>query len=298
VVVAITNAGVASLLAVTADKIWVWLSCSRRTCRYFFPWHAAGPSDRCRTTRRSGWSGRCGVGHPGFPPGPFLYGPSKQQVECGGFSLGRFPVTNEQFVRFVREVGYTPPAGHPDGHLFLSHWRRGAVPRGLEKHPVVWVSLFDALAYCRWAGGMLPTEWMWEKAARGPEGRTHPWGEGGPVAGKAKLAQVAARATCPVGTFSKVRSPYGCEDLIGNVSEWCYPLPEGAPVGRFPPPWPDPPMVGRRGEPVYGVVRGACFLRGGTTTARSTYRRRLSVTRRNYWTGFRVASLLPCRPAG
>jgi serine/threonine-protein kinase len=232
-----------------------------------------------------------------IPRGKFVHGTGNKAAECEGFSLARHPVTNEQFAKFLAESGYKPPKEHPDNHLFVSHWSKGKVPKGLDKHPIVFVSLFDALAYCKWAGLTLPTEWLWEKAARGPDGRSHPWGSGGVGQGKTKLAQLGEKGTAAVGKYAKVRSPYGCEDLVGNVSEWTLPIPDGFGPGQFPPPWPDLPMP-NEDEPVLGVVRGACFLRSGHAASKGTYRRRLSICRRNYWTGFRVAALLPCRPAG
>jgi serine/threonine-protein kinase len=231
-----------------------------------------------------------------IPPGKFRYGKDDAEAECGGFSLGRWPVTNEQFKRFLDETGYKPPKDHPENERFLAHWSKGKIPKGFDRHPVVQVSLFDALAYCKWAGLTLPTEWQWEKAARGPDGRTYPWGDGAPTDGKTKLAHLGAKGTCEVGRYSKVRSPHGCEDLVGNVSEWCHPVPEDSPPGLFPSPWPELTMPDPNEDRVFGVLRGACFLRDGYAAGKSTYRRHLSVTRRNHWTGFRVAALLPCRP--
>jgi serine/threonine-protein kinase len=204
-------------------------------------------------------------------------------------------VTNARFARFLEETGYSPPAGHPEPDLFLSHWQKGKVPRGLEEHPVVFVSLIDALNYCRWAGLSLPTEWLWEKAARGPEGRTFPWGEQRPLMGKVQLAQVRAKGTCPVGSFPRTRSPYGCEDLIGNVSEWCLMTPEGD-YGHLPAPWPEVPAPEMPPGP-YAAVRGSAFMRTDMALMVAWHRRRLSITRRNRWVGFRPACLIPYRPA-
>jgi serine/threonine-protein kinase len=229
-----------------------------------------------------------------IPPGPFAVGPKKERAECPGFSLARFPVTNAQFQRFLNETEYTPPQEDPDPELFLSHWRNGRIPAGMETHPVVFVSFFDAEAYCDWAGMTLPTEWLWEKAARGPEGRDYPWGDQLPDA-KNKLAHVNARTTCPVGSFSRTRTPYGCEDLIGNVSEWCQTTAKKD-YGQFPAPGPRPSISWKDRKRLL-VVRGSCFLRSAGNRMVSCHRRQLSAIRRNYWVGFRPASFLGCRPS-
>jgi formylglycine-generating enzyme required for sulfatase activity len=228
-----------------------------------------------------------------IPAGKFQYGTANKTAECAGFSLARHPITNEQFAKFVAETEYAPPKDHGDNSTFLSHWSVGKPPKGKDQHPVTWVSLFDALAYCQWAGLWLPTEWMWEKAARGPDGRSYPWGQSSGGA-KGKLAHISASATCEVGKFAGVRSPYGCEEMVGNVSEWCYPMPPKAPVGQFPPGEVPPfPKI----ADVYAVVRGACYLRGSAMAMRASHQRNLTQTRRNKWVGFRPACLLPVRPA-
>ncbi len=224
-----------------------------------------------------------------IPGGKFIYGTKKQTAEVAGFSLGRFPVTNEQFAKFLSETNYAPPDNHPDNDLFLGHWNKGKPTRGYERHPVTWVSCFDALAYAKWAGGTLPTEWLWEKAARGTDGRVYPWGN------YPTRTHQAGANTREVGKFSQVRSAYGCEELSGNVSEWCLPTEEGAAVGTFPHPYPTMPMPTDI-TPVRTTVRGACFLRTSNAAAKCSHRRQLSVARRNRWTGFRLAVLLPIRP--
>jgi serine/threonine-protein kinase len=231
-----------------------------------------------------------------IPPGPFLVGAKNERAESGGFSLARYPVTNEQFERFLNESGYTLAGDDPEPALFLHHWGRSGCPKALKLHPVVWVSFVDALAYCRWAGGTLPTEWLWEKAARGPDGRPFPWGEDFPFGNRliGPLANVKSNGTVPVGSFPRVRTPYGCEDLIGNVSEWCQ-MTDSDNYGEVPQTWPNLRSK-KRGEAVYQAVRGSCFLRTSLQGMKAHHRRRLSAQRRNQWVGFRLACMLPCRP--
>ncbi len=235
-----------------------------------------------------------------IPAGPFFIGPKQRKriAQSAGFSLARHPVTNGQFAKFLAETNYTPPPAHPDPELFLSHWEDGRVPENLELHPVVWVSYLDALAYCDWAGATLPTEWLWEKAARGPDGTPFPWGDKSPLPGyreKVTLANVRSQSTCPVGSFPRTRTAYGCEDMVGNVSEWCRMI-EGDDYGRLSEERPEM-RVPAPGEIVYAAVRGSAFLRSGYSRMFAWHRRRLSVTRRNRWVGFRPACFLPCFPA-
>src|SRR5262245_53406809 len=146
-----------------------------------------------------------------IPPGPFYVGKEKERrAECRGFSLARYPVTMGQFARFLDVTRYFPPHdANPDEY---SEWTIRFQPRGeLAQRPRVGVSYVDALHYCRWAGLTLPTEWMWEKAARGPDGRDYPWGDAWPE-GRGKLTNVDSADTCTVGAFPRTRTAYGCED--------------------------------------------------------------------------------------
>ena len=226
-----------------------------------------------------------------IPPGPFLVGKKNKPATLPGFSLARFPVTNAQFLRFLQATDYAPPAEHPDPDLFLAHWGEAQLPRNREQHPVVWVSFFDALAYCAWAGLTLPTEWQWEKAARGSDGRLFPWGEAPPTP---ELTNMKKNTTKRVGAFPRTRTPYGCEDLVGNVSEWCWAGQSGDYAAQ--------PVVQQDTEKlltsvnVSGMVRGACFYRKIPLRMRSSHRRRLAMIRRNQWVGFRPALMLPWQP--
>ena len=130
------------------------------------------------------------------------------RVNLPAYFIDRYEVTEGQYKKFSDTTGHPVP----------SSWSRGAPPAGEERLPVALVSFEDAQAYCRWAGKRLPTEEEWEKAARGIDRRVFPWGN----QFEEQRANVggAHPNRIPVGSFPKGASPYGVEDLIGNVWEW------------------------------------------------------------------------------
>ena len=228
--------------------------------------------------------------------GAFLAGDRVRKLHCHGFFLARHPVTNEKFARFLNESGYEPPADDPLRNHFLQHWSGGRPTEKQLQLPVVWVSFVDAWHYCQWAQLAVPNEWHWEKAARGIDGRTFPWGEASPQGVSYfkidPLAQVRSKEPRPVGSFSHARSPFGCENLVGNVSEWCQysePDPSGF-VRQF------CPALGMSTLDYLGsreAVRGSAFLRRQWSRMGAAHRRRLAVGRRNRWVGFRPAFYPP-----
>jgi len=151
-------------------------------------------------------------------------------VTLSGYWMYKYEVTVAQYRAFCAATGRALPEWPGDWLSWAgkNDWTNAA----LQQHPIVNVTWSDAMAYADWAGVTLPTEALWEYAARGQEGRYYPWGgtatEADPYNGwdQTKCANydnsyVFGKSTWPVGSFPAGASWCGVHDLAGNVREWC-----------------------------------------------------------------------------
>jgi formylglycine-generating enzyme required for sulfatase activity len=172
-----------------------------------------------------------------IPEGEFLAGgPGGDQGGCPpfpvylpAFYLAVYPVTNEQFARFLSERNPELKELREwiwlDSGCFIRKSATGYTAYGDKNdHPVVNVRWLGAEAYCLWAGLRLPTELEWEKGARGTDGRMFPWGD---KWDESKCRNSSSRkagdetGTCSVMSFPGGISPWGLYQMLGNVQELC-----------------------------------------------------------------------------
>lgn len=153
-----------------------------------------------------------------IPAGEFIMGTDRKLANdqdkprhkrfLDSFKIRKYPVTNAEYARFVADTQHRPPL----------HWDAGRMRPGDLLSPVTMVSWYDAAKFCDWAGGRLPREAEWEKAARGEDGRRWPWGN---VMDADNLnTYYSVGSVTDVTRYSTGASPYGVFDMAGNVSEW------------------------------------------------------------------------------
>jgi len=173
------------------------------------------------------------------PEAEFLMGSSDADPDAGddekpqhtvyldGYWIDRTEVTNAQYRKCVEAGACQAPTTCDWGEPTYGDTSKA-------NHPVVCVDWYRAQAYCAWAGGQLPTEAQWEKAARGVEGRIYPWGNAfdcarGNFDDETQIDSYVVPGgagcdgydgTAPVGSFPSGASPYGALDMAGNVWEW------------------------------------------------------------------------------
>lgn len=242
-----------------------------------------------------------------IPEGPFIYGdddktayevwtlPADRQVgQLPAYCISRYPITHKQYQAFIdAEDGFRddrwwnlPPR--------YDRYIRSAPHEpffAVGNQPRTSVTWFEAVAFCRWwswrlGGGCdteamdswavrLPSEAEWEKAARGEAGQTYAFGDAFSTS-RGNTIETGIGGISPVGMFSAWPSPYGVEDMSGNVWEWCLDIPE-------------PVSIVTKYEVLWRVLRGGSCL-SYRETARAAYRYRMGAWPSYGIEGFRVVS--------
>lgn len=163
-----------------------------------------------------------------IPSGYFIY-QSGEKRELPTYWISRYPITNRQFQVFVDDGGYREDSWWRD--LKKSEPKASRWP--LSNRPRTDVNWYEAVAFTRWLTARLglqdgairlPTEYEWEKAARGEKGLVYPWGEkyqSGFANINVASGSWSLEQTTAVGLYPHGHSPYGVEDMSGTVWEWC-----------------------------------------------------------------------------
>src|SRR3989338_299244 len=139
-----------------------------------------------------------------IPAGKFIFGKpgATKEISLPAYSIDKYEVTNKQFARFNLDFKYG---------------------KGGDDYPATMVSLVEASDHCAALDKRLPTEQEWEKAARGTDGRTYPWGKDFNkihCITKESVEEGQTSIIAPVGSCESGNSPYGAADMSGNVWEW------------------------------------------------------------------------------
>src|SRR3990172_723853 len=157
------------------------------------------------------------------PAGSFMMGSESgdsdespvHQVTLDAYWIDQTLVTNAMYAMCV-DAGKCEPPKETKSHTRDSYFGKSQ----FDNYPVIYISWSNASDYCTWVGGRLPTEAEWEKAARGTDGRTYPWGEG--ISSNLANYNKKIDDTTEVGSYPAGASPYGALDMAGNVWEWVH----------------------------------------------------------------------------
>lgn len=136
-------------------------------------------------------------------------------VYINSFYIDKYEVTNFLYKACVTAEICNPPKDTTSSFTRSSYYGN----LKFDNYPVIYVDWNMAKTYCEWRGARLPTEAEWEKAARGTDGRTYPWGNERLDCSRANYA-ACGQNTKAVGSYEGGRSPYGVYDMVGNVIEW------------------------------------------------------------------------------
>lgn len=205
------------------------------------------------------------------------------KVTLNAFWIDQFEITNALYRKCVAAQKCKAPVGdftgrHEDGYYSNLEF---------DTFPAVYVAWEDSRQYCAWAGKRLPTEAEWEKAARGVDERIFPWGNTFDDGKRSNSALRGELVTTAAGTYPNGASPYGAQDMAGNVWEWVADWYDGNYYAVSPVSNPPGPATG-----TLKILRGGGY--GGYDMGhRTTLRRGNAADESTAYIGFRCALSAP-----
>jgi formylglycine-generating enzyme required for sulfatase activity len=232
-----------------------------------------------------------------IPAGEFTMGSNDYSNEkpphavyLDAFQIDKYEVTNALYKRCV-DAGKCWRPSETKSNTRSSYYSNAQY----DNYPVIYVSWNDANTFCAWAGKRLPTEAEWEKAARGTDQRTYPWGntwdgtrvnfcdKNCTLSHADKSVDDGYADTAPVGNYPNGASPHGALDMVGNVWEWVADWYDSNYYSNSPRNNPKGPSSGQ-----------SRVLRGGSwnliqSSVRAAIRYNLTPDNRDYYIGFRCA---------
>jgi formylglycine-generating enzyme required for sulfatase activity len=233
------------------------------------------------------------------PNNPYSETKDTRRKTVGTFRIARYPITVAQYRAFIEaDDGWRDPdwwgddlCGHPEGKLYREPEGNTYEFAQCGNHPAVYVSWFDAVAFCRWLSRRLgftvrlPDEWQWQQAATGGDDKNvFPWGtdwDAKQEPYRANTLESRLGGATAVGMYPAGASSTGALDMAGTVWEWC--------LNKF---YTPEETQSNTNDFDFRVLRGGSwnYARGG---ARSAYRNRSGANNRNNSLGFRLVCSSP-----
>ena len=205
------------------------------------------------------------INNPGIPLYSIQDEQPKRSIYLSGYWVYKYPVSTNQYMKFCKATGRKFPDMTAVTYFRILNYtipiRYSAFQ---DNYPMTYVNWQQSVDYAAWAGASLPTEAQYEKAARGTDGRTYPWGNKWDSSKCVNSVGKQLQSTESLSGYESGKSPYGCMQMVGNIYEWCGDYYDLNYYKKAPLTDPPGPAQGTRIQIASYDFRDARILRGGS----------------------------------